>query len=57
MVVVSKGDKILNVYIDLEATQFGREIISFGAVAENGAEFYTLVRPKHLDKRSLRIDY
>jgi DNA polymerase III epsilon subunit-like protein len=50
VVVVSKGDKILNVYIDLEATQFGREIISFGAVAENGAEFYTLVRPKHLDK-------
>lgn len=40
----------MNVYIDLEATQFGREIISFGAVAENGAEFYTLVRPKHLNK-------
>ena len=40
----------MHVYIDLEATQFGREIISFGAVAENGAEFYTLVRPKHLNK-------
>ena len=40
----------MNFYIDLEATQFGREIISFGAVAENGAEFYTLVRPKHLNK-------
>ena len=40
----------MKVYIDLEATQFGREIISFGAVAENGAEFYTLVKPKHLNK-------
>lgn len=40
----------MNFYIDLEATQFGKEIISFGAVAENGAEFYTLVRPKHLNK-------
>lgn len=40
----------MNVYIDLEATQFGKEIISFGAVAENGAEFYTLVRPNHLNK-------
>jgi len=40
----------MNFYIDLEATQFGREIISFGAVAENGAEFYTLVKPKHLNK-------
>ena len=40
----------MNVYIDLEATQFGKEIISFGAVAENGSEFYTLVKPKNLNK-------
>lgn len=40
----------MNFYIDLEATQFGKEIISFGAVAENGAEFYSLVKPKHLNK-------
>ena len=40
----------MNVYIDLEATQFGKEIISFGAVADNGAEFYSLVKPTNLKK-------
>ena len=36
----------MNIYIDLEATQFSKEIISFGAVAENGQEFYSLVKPR-----------
>ena len=40
----------MNVYIDLEATQFGKEIISFGAVTNTGREFYSLVNPKHLNK-------
>ena len=37
----------MNFYIDFEATQPEQEIISIGAVAENGATFYSLVRPTH----------
>ena len=37
----------MNFYIDFEATQPEQEIISIGAVAENGATFYSLVQPKH----------
>lgn len=33
-------------YIDFEATQPENEIIAIGAVAENGAEFYSLVKPQ-----------
>lgn len=33
-------------YIDFEATQPENEIISIGAVAENGVVFYTLVKPR-----------
>lgn len=33
-------------YIDFEATQPENEIIAIGAVAENGATFYTLVKPQ-----------
>lgn len=40
----------MNVYIDLEATQFNKEIISFGAVSENNKRFYLLVKPLHIDK-------
>lgn len=36
----------MNIYIDFEATQPEQEIISIGAVADNGAKFYTLVRPQ-----------
>ncbi len=32
-----------NVYIDFEASQFTQEIISIGAVAYNGKEFYSLI--------------
>ena len=45
-----KDDYVLNVYLDLEATESGNEIIAFGAVTEFGDEFYSLVKPKHLDK-------
>ena len=40
----------MNIYLDLEATQFSREIISIGAVSDKGNEFFTLVRPKDLSK-------
>lgn len=40
----------MNVYLDLEATQFSREIISIGAVNEKGDTFFTLVRPRDLKK-------
>lgn len=33
-------------YIDFEATQPEQEIIAIGAVAENGATFYSLVKPQ-----------
>lgn len=33
-------------YINFEATQPENEIISIGAVAENGATFHTLVKPQ-----------
>ena len=36
----------MNIYIDFEATQPEQEIISIGAVAENGKTFYSLVKPQ-----------
>lgn len=36
----------MNFYIDFEATQPENEIIAVGAVAENGATFYSLVKPR-----------
>ena len=36
----------MNIYIDFEATQPENEIIAIGAVADNGAEFYSLVKPQ-----------
>ena len=38
----------MNIYVDLEATQYSEEIISIGAVTENGDNFYTLVKPKRM---------
>lgn len=37
-------------YLDFEATQFSRRIISIGCVAENGEKFSTLVKPVNGDK-------
>ena len=40
-------------FLDFEATRFSNRIISIGCVAENGATFYTLVKPgdkKKVDK-------
>ena len=34
-------------YVDFEATQPEQEIISIGVVAENGEEFYSLIKPKY----------
>lgn len=36
----------MNFYVDFEATQPEQEIISIGAVADNGATFYALVKPQ-----------
>ncbi len=36
-----------NIFIDFEATQYTQEIISIGATAKSGEEFYSLVKPKH----------
>jgi DNA polymerase III epsilon subunit-like protein len=36
----------MNFYIDFEATQPEQEIISIGAVAENGETFYALIKPQ-----------
>lgn len=36
----------MNFYLDLEATSPGNEIISIGVVAENGEQFYSLIRPQ-----------
>ena len=36
----------MNFYVDFEATQPEQEIISIGAVAENGKKFYSLVKPR-----------
>lgn len=36
----------MNIYLDFEATQPKQEIISIGAVAENGSTFYSLVKPQ-----------
>lgn len=36
----------MNFYIDFEATQPEQEIISIGAVAENGKKFYSLIKPR-----------
>ena len=36
----------MNFYIDFEATQPEQEIISIGAVADNGATFHALVKPQ-----------
>ena len=36
-----------NVFIDFEASQYTQEIISVGAVADTGEEFYSLVNTKH----------
>ena len=33
-------------YIDFEATQPENEIIAIGAVAENNATFYSLIKPQ-----------
>lgn len=33
-------------FIDFEATQFSREIISIGCIREDGQTFYALVAPK-----------
>lgn len=44
----------MNFYIDFEATQPEQEIISIGAVAENGKKFYSLVKPR-FSKVSLYI--
>lgn len=38
------------IYLDFEATQFSYEIISIGAVKENGETFYSLVRPQNIKK-------
>ena len=38
----------MNIYVDLEATQYSEESISIGAVTENGDTFYTLVKPKRM---------
>lgn len=37
-------------YLDFEATQFSRRIISIGCIAENGAKFTTLVKPVNNNK-------
>ena len=36
----------MNFYVDFEATQPEQEIISIGAVADNGATFYALIKPQ-----------
>lgn len=36
-----------NVYIDFEASQYTQEIISVGAVTDDGQEFYSLVKTDH----------
>lgn len=36
---------VINYYIDFEATQFSNEIISIGAIREDGETFYSLVAP------------
>lgn len=38
--------KKINIYLDLEATQYSFEIISIGAITENNEEFYNLIKPK-----------
>ena len=38
------------IYIDFEATQFSFDIISIGAVKDNGSTFYTLVKPPRVDR-------
>ena len=37
---------IVRIFLDLEATQFSKEIISIGAVSDKNQEFYKLVRSK-----------
>ena len=36
-----------NIFIDFEASQYTQEIISIGAIADNGETFYSLVNAKH----------
>ena len=36
----------MKIYLDFEATSPENEIIAVGAVAENGATFYSLVKPQ-----------
>lgn len=36
----------MKIFLDIEATQPEKEIIAIGAVAENGATFYSLVKPQ-----------
>ena len=47
-IIKSKGgDNILRIFLDLEATQFSKEIISIGAISnDNDNEFYSLIRSK-----------
>ncbi len=42
--------KLMNYFIDFEATQFSGEIISLGCVDENGRQFYSLVRPNRMSE-------
>ena len=46
----------MNYFIDFEATQFSSGIISVGCVAENGAEFYTIVNTKHKVNSIITLD-
>lgn len=38
--------KIVRIFLDLEATQFSKEIISIGAISDKGEEFYRLIQVK-----------
>ena len=41
-----KWERLMEYFIDFEASQFAEEIISVGCVDENGRSFYSLVRPQ-----------
>ena len=36
----------MNFYVDFEATQPEQEIISIGAIADNGTTFHSLIKPQ-----------
>ncbi len=46
----------MNIFLDLEATEKKREIISIGAIKANGETFYTLVKPEHIQDVTKRIE-